>query len=199
MKCTLVVVAVFLGSAWSVGAQPLTDHQVAAILHDPGRDAAGLYLGETFNPAASGFSINVYSPAAWVRFQAQKAKREMRPFGPEDVDAEMRADVWRVTAYPSMPKDFRYMGYVSSVSNVVIRDRAALTVIQPLTKSPFPHSAQNAMGASVTYEGLETGFSGDAVRELWGAKRDRPFWVSVIGPSWKYDFEIKPKHFDKLR
>jgi hypothetical protein len=199
-RALVVVVAVLLlGSAWTAGAQPLTDDQIAAIIRDPGKAEPGLHLDEAFNLAASGFVIDVYSPAAWLRLQAQKAKREMRPFTPADVDAEMRADVWRVKAFPSMPRRLHDTIAVSSVSHVVIRDKSAATVIQPLTKSPFPHSAQNALGASVSYDGLDAGFPGEAVRGLWGERSDRPFWISVIGPDWKYDFEIKPKHFDKLK
>src|SRR5262245_60369771 len=61
-------------------------------------------LGEAFNLAAVGFEIELYSPIAFIQSLAQKAKREMRPFGVADVSAELREDVWRIKVWPSMPR-----------------------------------------------------------------------------------------------
>lgn len=88
---------------------------------------------------------------------------------------------------------------VSSVSHVVIHDKAKKFVIQPLSKEPLTESVQNMMGASLSYEGIHAVFPGDQVRQLWGPKQDQQFWITVIGPNWRYDFEIKKKHFNKLQ
>ena len=156
-------------------------------------------MGEAFNMSASGFRIEMYSPSAWMRHMAYIAKTEMRPFGVADATDDMRADVWRIKAWPSTPTKINNRVASSSVSHVVVRNKDKTIVVQPLTETPFPHAVQNAMGASLAFEGMELPFPGAGVRELWGAKSDQPFWISVIGPDWKYDFEVKPKHFEKLR
>lgn len=194
----LFVLWLLLGGAVVSGAQQLTDADVNAAISQSSKYKP-VHLVETLNLSSSGYKIEIYSPIAWVKTQAAKAKHEMRPFATDAVDDQMRADVWRIMAWPSTPRKINDTATASSVDHVVLRNKSSTIVIQPLTKEPFEDHVQNAFGAGYTYTGLLATFPGDGVRELWGPNKDQPFWVSVIGQHWKYDFEIKDKHFAQLK
>jgi hypothetical protein len=181
-----------------VSAQALTDQQVLDAVTRADKFRV-LHLTEALNLYATGYSVDVYSPIAWVQHLAQTAKHELRPFGVSDVTEDMRADVWHVIASPSTPRELNNRAGSASVSHVVIRNENKSVVIQPLGKEPFDGSVQNGFGASLAYTGLSLTFPGDGIRELWGPKQDREFIVSVIGDRWKYDFTIKKKHFQQLQ
>lgn len=180
-----------------VTAQPLTDAQIAAALVTPER-TGGVRLGETWN-TSSGFRVAVYSPIAWIRHLKAQAQKEMRPFTLADVTEDMRADVWRLKVSPSVPRKMNDTLGASSVSHAVLRNQNKTVVIQPLTKEPFAETVQSMGGAHLTYEGMDLTFPGEAVRALWGPQQDQEFWISVVGPDRKYDFEVKDKYFDKLK
>lgn len=177
---------------------PIDQAAIEQVITKPGRNA-GLRMGEAFNMSASGFRVEVYSPIAWIRSEAIRAKEEMRPFTISDVTPEMRADVWRVKAYPSTPDKVDQKFSVSSVSHVVIRNKDKTVIIQPIKKKPFPHTLQTLGGMTLTFEGLDLTFPGGEVAKLWGDKQNQSFWISVVGPDWKYDFEVKAKHFARLK
>lgn len=179
-------------------APPVDQAAVERALANPGR-SAGLTMTEAFNMSASGFRIQVYSPIAWIRAEAIRARQEMRHFTIADITPEMRADVWRVKAYPSTPRKVDETFSVSSVSHVVIRNRDKTVIIQPIEKVPFPHTLQTLGGMTLTLEGLDLEFPGAEVAKLWGERQSTPFWISVVGPDWKYDYEVKAKHFERLR
>jgi hypothetical protein len=179
-------------------AADLSDDEVRAAIFAADKFKP-LHLSEAFNMSASGFVIDVYSPAAWISELAKEAKREMRPFGFEDVTDDLRSDVWHVKVWPSTPRKMNQTALASSVSHVVARNESKSVVIQPLSKAPFDDGVQNAFGAQLHYTGLIAAFPGDGIRELWGPNEDQEFIFSVIGENWKYDFTIKRKHFTQLK
>lgn len=176
---------------------PLSDAEVEAALNSTGGD--GLHLREGFNLLASGFVVDIWTPQTWIRHQAAIAAKEMRPFGEADVTPEMRQRVWRVEVAPSTPDKITQPENGSSVSHVVFRTKDKSIVVQPLTKEPTTDTVQNAMGAALSYEGMSLTFPDADVRELWGPKQDKQFWITVIGDNETYDFEIKKKHFERLK
>jgi hypothetical protein len=178
-------------------AQPLADAEVQAVLNSQGSD--GLHLREGFNLLASGFVVDIWTPETWIRHQAAVAAKEMRPFGLQDVTPEMRERVWRVEVAPSTPDKITEPQNGSSVSHVVFRTKDKSIVVQPLTKEPTTDTVQNAMGAALSYQGMSLTFPDADVRELWGPKQDKQFWITVIGDNETYDFEIKKKHFERLK
>jgi hypothetical protein len=176
---------------------PLSDAEVETVLNSTGGD--GLHLREGFNLLASGFVVDIWTPQTWIRHQAAIAAKEMRPFGEADVTPEMRQRVWRVEVAPSTPDKITQPENGSSVSHVVFRTKDKSIVVQPLTKETTTDTVQNAMGAALSYEGMSLTFPDADVRELWGPKQDKQFWITVIGDNETYDFEIKKKHFERLK
>jgi hypothetical protein len=175
----------------------LSDTDVQAALSTASTKFSPLRLSEFVLDDVTGFRLVVYPPAVWIRSAATTAKRELRPFTLTDVTEEMRSNVWHMRVFPSTPTKINAGG--TSVDHVVMRSKADATVLQPLTKEPFEDTVQNAFGAKATYSGVLATFDGKEVDELWGAKHDQPFLITVIGRGRKSDFEVKQKHFEQLR
>jgi hypothetical protein len=196
LPLVLAVIALAAPALAQSSTQPLSDAEVQAVLDSTGSD--GLHLREGFNLFASGFAVDIWTPQTWIRHQAAVAAKEMRPFGLQDVTPEMRARVWRVAVAPSTPDKITQPQNGSSVTHVVFRTKDKSIVVQPLTKTPETETVQNALGAALAYQGMVLTFPDADVRELWGPKQDRQFWITVIGDNETYDFEIKRKHFERL-
>lgn len=196
IRC-LLVLAILAGLPSTITAQALTDAEVAdAIATAGGSPNHGLHLAEFSLTSVTGFSAWIYPPQQWIRNIAAKARAEFRTPTTADISVDDRADVWRVQINPSMPTNIKAAG--ANVTHAVLRDKKATFVVQPSSKEPFTRTAQNAMGATVSYNGLAVTFPGPDVRILWGPNQDQPFFLSVIGDTWRYDFEIKDKHFERL-
>lgn len=204
LRRCLHIVAITLVAGTALSAQAPSTAWVEQLLANPGKgNYAGLSLGEAFNIDCTGFRITVWSPTAAILGQARKARQEMRPpLTIADIDADTLAGAWRVAATASTPTKMQNMNRAcaDSVSHVVLRNKDKSIVIQPITKAPSDNTIRNGLGAAYTFTGIDATFPGAGVMELWGPKQDQPFWVSVIGVrGWKYDFEIKEKHFASLK
>ena len=176
-------------------AAPLTDDQVRAALA-AGKKFKPVGLGEGYNVAATGFSLDLFPPAAWISMQAKIAEQEKRTFGFADVTPEMRSNVWHVKIWPSTPRMASHRRVASSVTDVVLRDANKANDVQPTSKESFEFKS---IIDSTTYTGLVATFPGEAIDRLAGPARDREIVFSVTGDHWKYDFHIKKKHFDQLK
>jgi hypothetical protein len=162
---------------------------------------AAMGAGGTGATPSNGFRLQVYTPLAWIRQLASDAAKEYRPFSVGDLNDDAVAPVLRVVAFPDTPNTVTAQGMqgTSSVQHVVLRDEARRIVVQPTFKEPFTEEAANAMGGKATFVGLQAQFPLDDLREIWGPKGDREFFITVIGAGREEkDFKVKKKHFDDL-
>lgn len=144
----LNVFGIFILSTCSF-CQNLTDAQVTATI-DRALSGKRHQIGLTLNDVqtnllsglacktcgTTGYTIFVYPPESWIELKAVQARREMLPFGLENVTPEMRLPYIHVLASPSRPEysDANGMGMASSVHRVVLSSTDRSDVIQPLSE-----------------------------------------------------------------
>ncbi len=148
--------------------------------------------------AGSGFSLQVYTPLAWVMQMSADAAKRYQPFGPENVTTDLRMPVLRVVVYPDMPTEVsaRGMTQTSSVDHVVLRDAQKKAVLQPVSEEPFQEEVANAMGGRAVFMGVRATFSLDDLQALRSPAGE--FHVTVIGDRNEKDFKVKTKHLKDL-
>ena len=138
--------------------------------------------------SASGFSVTVYTPLAWVADQASRAAG--RAFTLSDVTPEMRRPILRVFARPSTPPSVGVnLGLdVSSVTGVLVMDIARKKVLSADRSVPIQSGA---------LAGMLSEFSLDELATLRHGYKGFRVVVKGVGGNEK-DFEVKPKHFNEL-
>ena len=158
----LNLLGIFILSTSSFG-QTLTDAQVIAPVNralSGKRHQIGLTLNDVQTNLLSGlacktcgttgYTIFVYTPESWIELKAVQARREMLPFGLDNVTPEMRLPYIHVLASPSRPEylDANGMGMASSVHRVVLSSTDRSDVIQPLSESQAEVESNSALGRS---------------------------------------------------
>jgi hypothetical protein len=174
------------------------------ILHAPGVhlydkwSSLGAATDKTGNVSA-GFSVDVYTPSAWIEYQAFLAHQKMMPFTLESVTPDMRRHVLRVVAHPDTPRQVtaKGMAWTSSVEHVVIQDSAKRIVIQPTAETPSTQEVQSAVSSPITMHGQTAEFSLDDLTKIQDADQHGEFIITVIGQT-KKDFKVKAKDLEKL-
>ncbi len=149
---------------------------------------------------STGFWVEAWTPLSWIEQQASNAAKRYQALTVDDIDAEMRAPVFRVVVHPDTPAEVtaRGMAGTSSVDHVVLRCNQKKLVLQPLSVEPFTEDAQNAMGAKVGFQGVIATFPLDGLTAVRG--RSGEFFITVIGDGGEEkNFKVKPKHFGNLR
>lgn len=146
---------------------------------------SGVSFGQAFAGAMagaqmpSGYRLVIYSPLEWVKQQVSNAAREYHQFSAANLTTSMVENVVRVRVYPSTPTYVTSKGAMlaSSVDHVVIRDAQRQRVVQPIRTEQFSESAQNAMGASLAYHGVDAIFDMKEIEALrdQNEKRCRSF------------------------
>lgn len=189
-------------SAVAAGSKAKGKHH-GLVLRDSAQSFAAA-LGSTGDgvTASSGFWLEAYTPLSWIQQQAAAAAKEYRTMSTQDVGAELREPVFRVVVHPDTPNTVtsRGMSGTTSVQHVVLRDESRRVVVQPTWKEAFEQEVKNAMGATITFGGLNAKFSMDDLREIRGPRGDGEFFITVIGSSGEEkNFKVKRKHFDELK
>jgi len=172
-------------------------HAIGLSLNDVQTNLLSGLLCETCR--TSGYTIFIYTPESWIELKAVQARREMLPFGSEDVTPEMRLPYIHVLASPSRPEylNARGMGMASSVHRIVLSSTDRSDIIQPLSEShegvesnsALRSFAQASAGAVFSMKDLERLRSGDPSRE---------FFIVVVGDNQNKYFKVKRKFFKEL-
>ena len=147
------------------------------------------------------FSLQVYTPLAWIRQLAGHARQEHRTFRPGDVADDLSEAVLRIIVYPRTHNAVTRSGVsaAASVRHVVLCNRDGRIVVQPTFKEPFQEVDANAIGERAAHGGVLVKFPMDAVRELRGQAGDRDFFITVTASTGvERDFRVEKKHFDGL-
>jgi hypothetical protein len=193
-------------------AQTLSDSQVLAAIN---RALSGKHhqIGLTLNDVqtnllsglacstckTSGYTIFVYTPGSWIELQALQARREMLPFGLQDVTFEMRLPYIHILASPSRPEylNANGMGMASSVHRVVLSSTDRSDVIQPLSESHAEVDSNSAL-RSFTQASAGAVFSLRDVERLRSEDPKREFFIVVVGDNKNKDFKVKDRFFKQL-
>jgi len=172
-------------------SQTLTDAQVMAAIDralSGKRHQIGLTLNDVQTVVIShfacttcgttGYTIFVYPPESWIELKAVQARREMLPFGLEDVTPEMRLPYIHILASPSKPEylNANGMGMASSVHRVVLSSTDRSDVIQPLSESQAQVESNGAL-RSFTQSSAGAVFSMEDVVRLRSEDPKREFFI----------------------
>ena len=171
--------------------------QAGVHLYDKWRETGA--VSDKTGTQTAGFYVDLYTPAAWIEYQAVLAHRKMMNFTLAVVTPEMRREVVRVIAHPDMPRQVsaRGMSGASNVDHVVLQDSDKKVVIQPKSEIPLDQVAQSALSAPITMHGQTAEFSIEDFRSVRGADGQGEFYITVIGDT-KKDFKVKSMDFAKL-
>jgi hypothetical protein len=207
----LSLFGIFILSASSFG-QTLTDAQVIAAIDralSGKRHQIGLTLNDVqtslFSGLActtcktTGYTIFVYQPESWIELKAVQARREMLPFGLENVTPEMRLPYIHILASPSRPEylNANGMGMASSVHRVVLSNTNRSDVIQPLSESQAEVESNSAL-RSFTQSSAGAVFSMEDVGRLRSEDPKREFFIVVVGDNQNKYFKVKTRFFNQL-
>ena len=207
----LNLLGIFILSTSSFG-QTLTDAQVMAATNralSGKRHQIGLTLNDVQTNVLSGvacktcgttgYTIFVYTPESWIELKAVQARREMLPFGLDNVTPEMRLPYIHVLASPSRPEylDANGMGMASSVHRVVLSSTDRSDVIQPLSESQAEVESNSAL-RSFTQSSAGAVFSIDDVERLRSEDPKREFFIVVVGDNQNKYFKVKTRFFNQL-
>jgi hypothetical protein len=152
-------------------------------------------------PQSNEFSLQVYTPLAWIRQLAGNARQEHRTFRLDDVSDDATEAVLRIIVYPHTRNTVAKSGMsaAASVRHVVLCDRDGRVVVQPTFKEPFQEVDASAMRGRATLGGVLVKFPMDTVREVRGPAGDRDFFITVTGSTGvEKNFRVEKKHFDGL-
>jgi hypothetical protein len=207
----LGLLAFFL-SEICLGQSSLTDAEVTAAIDralSGKRHAIGLTLNDVQTNLlsglvcetcrTSGYTIFVYTPESWIELKAVQARREMLPFGAEDVSPEMRLQYIHILASPSKPEYLNAsgIGMASSVHRIVLSSTDRSDVIQPLSES---HAGVESNSALRSFSQASVGavFSMKDVEPLRAEDPGGEFFIVVVGDNQNKYFKVKGKFFKQL-
>jgi hypothetical protein len=172
-------------------------HTIGLSLNDVQTNLLSGLLCETCR--TSGYTIFVYTPESWIELKAVQARREMLPFGLEDVTPEMRLPYIHVLASPSSPEYLNAsgMGMASSVHRIVLSSTDRLDIIQPLSESHEKVESNSAL-RSFTQASAGGVFSMKEITRLRSEDPSREFFIVVVGDNQNKYFKVKSKFFKQL-
>src|ERR1700722_6962510 len=196
----------------SLFGQTLTDAQVIAAI-DRALSGKRHQIGLTLNDVqtnlfsglvcttckTTGYTIFVYPPESWIELTAVQARREMLPFGLQNVTPEMRLPYIHILASPSRPEYLSAtgMGMASSVHRVVLSSTDKSDVIQPLSESQAAVESNSAL-RSFTQSSAGAVFSMEDLMRLRSEDPKREFFIVVVGDNQNKYFKVKTKFFNQL-
>ena len=193
---------------------PLTDQAIGMAIQE-GMNAKGrktaLILQDSFqsfshsmdNSGSTGFSVEVFTPYAWIAQNASWAAKKYQTFSAEDVTEDMWSGLVRVYANPDMPGQVSAKGMVgtSGVDHVIVRstDKKNFEVLQPVEVVQDAVYAQNAFGAQAEYSTMVALFAMEDVKRISALDKKGEFFIVVIGSTGEEKkFQVKTKHFKRL-
>lgn len=137
-------------------AQSMTSAQVDAAI------AAAKNGSAVVAENAREYRVVLAGPHARVVEAARKAAAEIRPFGSQDVTADMTGAFLRITAWPDRPRLYGSRWHVvAPATNIVLLakgERDLSKAIQPTSKEAFAQSWTNAFGAKFDGQGMTADF-----------------------------------------
>lgn len=122
--------------------------------------------------------VRVFTPVAWIEFQAYRAKQEFRELDPADVDAD---NVLRVFVHPV--RDTDKIGESVPVKHVVLQSEDKQMVVQPISVERYEIVVKNRVGFAETYYGLKVLFRIEDLARIRATSHDREFFITVIAES----------------
>ena len=150
----------------------------------------------------TGYSVELYEPAAWLGKKRATASKEFKTFGIEDVDDRDRLPALRVHVSPDTPFVVTAAGTRNShsVEHVVLRSVDKLVVVQPVSIEETTSPVQNGFGAKLLYTGATAMFSLEDLEKVRAGSPEREFFVTIVGQGRgaNRDFRVKQKHFQML-
>ena len=199
---------------------PLDDARVSAAI-TVGNASPGKMMGLSLKDSASGwgaalssfdansaapstgFSLDVYTPFAWIAQNASWKAKKYQVFSTEDIADEMNDTILRVYANPDVPRNISAEGMrgTSGVDHVIVRStkKKKFTVLQPLYLDPDSEYAQNAFGAEVVFTSQIAAFDLDEVKKIAALDKKGEFFIVIIGTTGEEKkFKVKTKHFKRL-
>jgi hypothetical protein len=136
----------------------LTDQQVArAIARGERLPDQSVCIG---SDAAGGFSVCVQGPEQRIALEAAVARQAHRRLRPEDVSADVRMESWTVVVRPSPPALVDGRPVRAPRADAVTlqsRDNPG-TAMKPVKTTPIPMSWKNAVGVTLSSQGLTATF-----------------------------------------
>jgi hypothetical protein len=141
----------------------------------------------------------VYTASSWIEAQVINARREMMPFGLNDVTPEMRLPYIRVIALPSKAQYITGSGMsmASSVHRVVLMSTDRGQVVQPYHSSTGTVQSGSAY-RSVEYTTAGAVFMVEDVERLRGRDPKGEFFIVVVGDNQNKPFKVKERFFKQL-
>jgi hypothetical protein len=194
------------------GQESLTDAQVIAAINRAStgkRHQVGLSLNDKQTALlsglvcetcqTSGYTIFVYTPESWIELQAIQARREMMPFGFNDVTPELRLPYIHIMALPSKADYLNGSGIAmaSSVHRVVLSSTDKSEVVQPLSESHDTVESNSAL-RSFTQASAGAVFSTNDVNRLRSRDSKHEFFIVVVGDNSNKYFKVKARFFNQL-
>jgi hypothetical protein len=171
-------------------------------LSDSGKNVLNAMSGPN-GGTTTGFSLEVYTPVTWVRQQAADAAKEYRVLAESDITDEIVAPVLRLVIHPDVPVRLNKsnVNVSSSVQHVVIKTLTRQNVIQPTNKDAFDASVSNFVGGTAGYNGLTATFALADLQAVGIVPGQTGFFITIVGsaPKSEREFEIKEKHFERLK
>jgi hypothetical protein len=143
--------------------------------------------GTNYN-ATTGFSLQIYSPMAWISYWAFDKHRQMKPvslqdFSPLDVLSIVRIQVYADSAYHWIGQDFS-----ADAANVVIQSTNEKETLQPIANTP-----SDICGCQIFF------YDYASVEKIRDLDPKREFLISIIAdtahPGSDRVFKVKQKHF----
>lgn len=168
------------------------------------RDTAARFLSASSDGAGSlGFSLEAYTPYAWVGQNCSWAAKRYEQMNREDITEEMLSPIFTVIVHPDTPRKLTASGMhgTSGVDHVIVRSthKKKFKVLQPTNIEAGSESIWNALGAEVEMSSAVAYFAIDDVVEISRLDKKGEFFIVVIGDTGEEKkFKVKTKHFKRL-
>ena len=179
---------------------------IALVLKDSGQSFLNALTTSAFNSSgtlSTGFSLQAYTPYAWIAQNASWEAKKYLEFSPDDVTEEMKSSVFRVYANPDTARNLSNEGMkgTSGVEHIVLRTtrKSGFEVAQPLEIFESAQYAQNAFGAKVGFSSMEALFSMEDAIRISSADKKGEFFIVIVGITGEEKkFKVKTKHFEYI-
>lgn len=153
---------------------------------------------------STGFSLEAYTPYAWVAQNSSWAAKRYQEMTREDVTEEMTDAILTVFVHPDSPRQVSADGMVgtSGVDHVIVRSTSKknFQVLQPTSIEAGSELQRNAFGAEIPLSSAVAYFNIDEVMRISSLDKKGEFFIVVIGDTGEEKkFKVKTKHFKHIR
>lgn len=153
------------------------------------------------NQRTSGFSVELYTPYAWLAKVARSSAQTGVPMLPSHIDGGLRLPLMRIVCYADAPEVVREGVYGNPVESVVLlpADKKRPEQIVPVETARVSDKYMTPSGDSVDVGPLVASFQLSDIADLSSLDKKGEFYVRIIAADGEEeDFKIKNKHFKHL-